>query len=158
MGCGDDLIMCSVLVQNPVNLGGLCRTCEVFGVSELVVSDLAVRDLWPFRQVAASGHHWQRMQACSVNDLGDWLAVQRARGYQLVAMTVKGQVQPLPEYRFERKTVLVLGRELTGIPREIEQRCDVAIAIPQYGQVDSLNVQVAAAIGLYEYRRQYPAR
>jgi tRNA guanosine-2'-O-methyltransferase len=36
-------------------------------------------------------------------------------------------------------------------------QCDRAIAIPQYGLVDSLNVQTAAAIALYEYVRQYPS-
>jgi tRNA G18 (ribose-2'-O)-methylase SpoU len=59
-------------------------------------------------------------------------------------------------FTYPKQSVLVLGRELIGIPVEIAGLCDAAIAIPQFGMVESLNVQTAAAIAIYEYGRQYP--
>lgn len=153
-----DLIVCASLVQNLMNLGGLCRTCEVFGVTELVLPQLSLTESWEFRKLAASGQKWQCIGECPADRLLDWLQAKRDDGYELVALTVQGQPKSLTNYSFKEKTVIVLGRELTGIPADIETICDVAIAIPQYGQVESLNVHTAAAIALYEYRRQHPGR
>ncbi|MEM9906591.1 MAG: RNA methyltransferase [Cyanobacteria bacterium P01_D01_bin.44] len=152
-----ELIVCASLVDNPVNLGGLCRTCEGFGVTQLVVSDLAVRANWAFRKVSASGHRWQAMAACAVSQLPAWLVAQQQQGYEVVALTVGPSAQLLNRYAFAQRTVLLLGRELTGIPVELLRICDRAITIPQYGQIESLNVQTAAAIAIYEYIRQYRA-
>ncbi|MEM9163439.1 MAG: RNA methyltransferase [Cyanobacteria bacterium P01_F01_bin.4] len=149
-----DLIVCAALVENPMNLGGLCRTCEGFGVAQLVVSDLAVRENWAFRKVSASAHRWQTMAACSVDQLPAWLVAQRQAGYEVLALTSGPSGQLLNECVFAQKTVLLLGRELTGIPLELMELCDRAVTIPQSGQVESLNVKTAAAIAIYEYVRQ----
>ncbi|MEM8806369.1 MAG: RNA methyltransferase [Cyanobacteria bacterium P01_G01_bin.38] len=150
-----ELIVCASLVENPMNLGGLCRTCEGFGVTQLVVSDLAVGENWAFRKLSASAHRWQAMTACSVDQLSAWLADQKQAGYEAVALTTHPSAQPLAEQMFVEKTVLLLGRELTGISADLLGLCDRAVTIPQYGQVESLNVQTAAAIAIYEYIRQY---
>ncbi|MEO0539838.1 MAG: RNA methyltransferase [Cyanobacteria bacterium P01_A01_bin.105] len=147
------MIVCAALVQNPLNLGGLCRTCEVLGAERLIVPDLALAQRWDFRKLAASGQRWQPLEECPPEQVVPWLIQQR--DYRRVALTVTGAL-PLTEYRFSPNTVLVLGQELTGVPDAVLAVCDDAIAIPQYGQVESLNVHTAAAIALYEYRRQHP--
>ncbi|MEL6136522.1 MAG: RNA methyltransferase [Cyanobacteria bacterium J06628_6] len=147
------IIVCAALVQNPMNLGGLCRTCEVMGVQELVIPDLALTQSWEFRKLAASGQRWQPLSDCRPEQVVDWLGQQT--DYRRVALTVTG-AQQLTDYRFHKKTVLVLGQELTGVPKDVLAACEDAIAIPRYGQVESLNVHTAAAIALYEHRRQYP--
>lgn len=149
-----ELIVCASLVENPMNLGGLCRTCEVFGVVQLVVANLAVLEDWGFRKLSASGHRWQPMAACAVNQLPAWMVAQQQAGYEVVALTAEPSAQLLTDCQFAQKTVLLLGRELTGIPAELLELCDRAITIPQYGRVESLNVHTAAAIALYEYIRQ----
>jgi 23S rRNA (guanosine2251-2'-O)-methyltransferase len=50
--------------------------------------------------------------------------------------------------------VLVLGSEGAGLRPLVRRRCDAAVSIPQIGQVQSLNVAVAAGMLLYEARRQ----
>ncbi|MEO1400729.1 MAG: RNA methyltransferase [Cyanobacteria bacterium J06635_1] len=150
-----DLIVCASLVENLMNLGGLCRTCEVFGVAQLVVSDLAVIEDWAFRKLSASAHRWQAMAACSFDQLPTWLVAHKQAGYEVLALTVESSGQLLTEHLFLQKTVLLLGRELTGIPSELMALCDRTVAIPQYGHIESLNVHTAAAIALYEYIRQH---
>ena len=55
---------------------------------------------------------------------------------------------------FSHWSVLVLGRELTGLADGIEQGCDLTLTLPQYGMAEFLNVQTAA-IAIYEYMRQW---
>lgn len=149
------LMICATLVQNPANLGGLCRTCEAFRLEALVLPDLQVTETPAFRNLAASAHHWQPLIACPPSLLLTWLTQQRQQGYTLVALAADREAVPLMEFTFPRRSVLVLGRELTGIPPEVLFICQVNLTIPQFGLVESLNVQTAGAIGVYEYMRQH---
>ena len=54
----------------------------------------------------------------------------------------------------ERRTLLVLGAELQGMPTDVIAMCDDVVEIPQLGIVRSLNVHVAAALCVWEYTRQ----
>lgn len=146
------LVVCASLVGKISNQAALCRSCEVLGVSRLVLP--APNTSWEFRKITASAHRWQTLDYCPPAQLLPWLTQQAY--YTRVALTVSANAHTLGNYSFRRKTLLVLGRELTGIPPEIADRCDVALKIPQYGRVESLNVQTAAAIAIYEYNRQWP--
>ena len=149
------LVLCASLVENPLNLGGLCRTADALGLAELVLPDLEIATTWPFRQAAASAQRWQPLSACPPEALSLWLQQRRRQGYTLLALTRSPQSRPLWAVDFPRHTVLVLGRELTGIPEAIVACCDGAIAIPQFGQVESLNVHTAGAIAAYGYVQQW---
>ncbi|MBD3884321.1 RNA methyltransferase [Phormidium tenue FACHB-886] len=149
------LVVCASLVQNPANLGGLCRTVEAFRLEGLALADLAIAQTSAFRNLAASAQHWQPLIACPAGAILGWLQQQQQRGYSLVALHLQPDATPLPQFQFARQTVLVLGQELTGIPGEVLQACDRQLIIPQFGTVESLNVQVAGAIAIYEYIRQH---
>jgi tRNA guanosine-2'-O-methyltransferase len=157
------LMVCATLVQSAVNLGGLCRTSEAFRLEALVLSDLKISHDPAFKNLAASSHHWQPLQACSVTALPDWLTQQQQAGYSIVALTapnadaalsVQDRYQSLFQFQFSTQTILLLGQELTGIPDAILSLADQRLVIPQFGLVESLNVQTAAAIAIYEYVRQ----
>jgi tRNA guanosine-2'-O-methyltransferase len=149
------LVVCASLVTNPINLGMLCRTAEAFRLEGLVVDDLAVVGDRAFRQGAVNTYRWQPMAACPSENLPDWLVKRRFEGYCLVALHRQSQAIFLPELHFPQRTVLVLGRELTGIPEAVLASCDQTVAIPQYGLVQSLNVQTAAALAIYAYIGQW---
>ena len=78
-------------------------------------------------------------------------------GYSLIALDASPVATPLTQFSFPKNSVLLLGQELTGIPKQILEQCDRAVTIPQYGFVESFNVQTAAAIAIYEYMRQWEA-
>jgi tRNA G18 (ribose-2'-O)-methylase SpoU len=138
-----------------MNLGALCRTAEVFRLQSLVVPSLHILDNWEFRKVAVSAHQWQPLAACPTEDLAVWLHQYQASGWEIVALTRYPASTLLPTFVFAPQTVLLLGRELTGIPMKLIQQCDRVVTIPQFGQVESLNVQTAAAIAAYAYVTQY---
>lgn len=149
------LIVCASLVQHPANLGSLCRTVEAFRLESLVLANEAIVQNNAFRNVAVSAHLWQPVASCAIEALPQWLDQQQQRGYEIIGLSVSQTAEPLPQVAFSERSVLVLGQELTGIPSEILQQCDRTVSIPQFGMVESLNVQTAAAIAIYEYVRQW---
>lgn len=149
------LVVCASLVENPMNLGMLCRTAEAFRLEALVLSDLALARNRKFRQVAVATHQWQPLVACAAEQLPQWLDDRRQQGYTSIALDLQPDAVPLAEVRFPERAVLVLGRELTGIPSVVAAACDQAVVIPQYGAVQSLNVQTAAALAIYAYLGQW---
>jgi tRNA G18 (ribose-2'-O)-methylase SpoU len=148
------LVPCASLVQNLANLGGLCRTAEAFRLEALVLADMAIAQTSAFRKIAVSTHHWQPLIGCTPTALPDWLHQQQQVGYTIIGLHADPQAVALPTFQFPRCSVLLLGQELTGIPAALLSQCDVTVAIPQAGMVESLNVQTAAAIAIYEYVRQ----
>lgn len=149
------LTICATLVRNPANLGALCRTCEVFYLSQLVVSSLQVVEDREFCRLAVSSQQWQPMMECSADCLPEWLSQHQREGATIVSLSRDEKASPLPTFSFPERTVLLLGQELTGIPRSLLAMCDERVEIPQSGRVDSLNVSTAAAIAAYAYLTQY---
>lgn len=149
------LVVCASLVENPINLGMLCRTAEAFRLEALVLSDLKLARDRLFRRGAVATHQWQPLRECAEEDLPQWLSEQRHQGYSPIALGLQPQATPLAQLRFPERTVLVLGRELTGLPPAVVAACDQAVLVPQYGLVQSLNVQTAAALAIYTYIGQW---
>lgn len=80
----------------------------------------------------------------------------RREGYQLVGLEQTTGSRSLFEFRFQRRTVLVLGNERLGLENEVLRLLDHTVEIPVYGRPYSHNAATAAAMALYEYCRQYP--
>jgi tRNA G18 (ribose-2'-O)-methylase SpoU len=151
------LTVCASLLTNPENMGQLCRTVEAFRLQELVIADAAIAQTPSFRRLAVSSQRWQPLQICPVNALGDWLARSQAEGYTCIALDANPKATCITQFVYPLKSIVLLGRELTGIPTELLDQCDLTLTIPQFGLVQSLNVQTAAAIAIYEYIRQHHA-
>ena len=79
--------------------------------------------------------------------------MQAARhgGYAIVGVEQCATSVPLPRFPFEQRTVLVLGREMDGIPAKLLRLMDACIEIPQQGILRSLNVHVSGALVCYDY-------
>lgn len=152
------LTLCASLVRNPMNLGALCRTAEVWRLQELVLPSpdvLADRD---FKKVAVSADQWQPTSICPHDRLPEWIAQQQQQAITVVALTQHPHAIALPMFTFPVQTAVLLGRELTGIPEVLSQQCDAVVEIPQWGYVESMNVATAGAIVAYEYLRQHPLK
>jgi tRNA guanosine-2'-O-methyltransferase len=121
----------------------------------LTIADATLARTSAFKNLAASAHHWQPLTVCPPSELSDWTLHQKHTGYSAIALQPTPQAIPLPDFQFPKQALLILGRELTGIPPEIQILCDQTVVIPQAGLVESLNVQTAAAIAIYEYARQH---
>ena len=77
-------------------------------------------------------------------------------GFWIVAADAEGDTQAATRFDWPERTALVLGSEGQGISRLLLDRSDFRVSLPMDGQVESLNVSVAAGVLMYLWRRQWP--
>uniref|UniRef100_F7FHV0 tRNA (guanosine(18)-2'-O)-methyltransferase TARBP1 n=1 Tax=Ornithorhynchus anatinus TaxID=9258 RepID=F7FHV0_ORNAN len=152
------LIVVASLVAKPTNLGGLCRTCEIFGVSTLVLGSLQCASDKQFQHLSVSAEQWLPLLEVKPAQLVDYLRQRKADGYTIIGVEQTARSVDLTEYRFPEKSLLLLGNEREGIPAHLLGQLDVCVEIPQQGIVRSLNVHVSGALLIWEYTRQRLAR
>ncbi|XP_023819046.1 probable methyltransferase TARBP1 [Oryzias latipes] len=148
------LLVVASLIDKPTNLGGLCRTCEIFGASALVLDSLRHVTDKHFQSLSVSSELWLPLLEVKPMELTEFLQMKKSEGYCIVGVEQTANSQSLQDYRFPEKTLLLLGNEREGIPANLLQMLDVCVEIPQQGVIRSLNVHVSAALLIWEYTRQ----
>jgi 23S rRNA (guanosine2251-2'-O)-methyltransferase len=146
------LIACLDQVTDPHNLGAVCRTAEGAGATGVVVPEHNAARVTAAVCRAAAGAVEHLAVAVVVN-LGRFVAdVKRA---DLWAWAAAGDA-PTPVWGadFTTGTILVFGSEGRGIRPGVRRACDDAFSIPLAGEVESLNVSVAAGVALFEAAHQ----
>lgn len=149
------LLVVASLIDKPTNLGGLCRTCEIFGASALVLDSLRHVTDKHFQSLSVSSELWLPLLEVKPVELADFLQVKKSEGYCIVGVEQTANSQSLQDYQFPEKTLLLLGNEREGISANLLQMLDVCVEIPQQGVIRSLNVHVSAALLIWEYTRQH---
>lgn len=84
------------------------------------------------------------------------LKMQSRQGYRLVGLEQTDRSERIFDYKFHRKTTLVIGHERRGMTAEELALVDDVIEIPVYGLPYSYNVVTATTMAVYEYCRQFP--
>uniref|UniRef100_A0A7M4FGM8 TAR (HIV-1) RNA binding protein 1 n=1 Tax=Crocodylus porosus TaxID=8502 RepID=A0A7M4FGM8_CROPO len=148
------LIVVASLIDKPTNLGGLCRTSEIFGASALVVGSLRYIHDKQFQQLSVSAEQWLPLLEVKPSQLVDYLQQKKLEGYTIIGVEQTAKSSDLTEYCFPEKSLLLLGNEHEGIPVNLIQLLDVCVEIPQQGIIRSLNVHVSGALLIWEYTRQ----
>ncbi|XP_027726618.1 probable methyltransferase TARBP1 isoform X3 [Vombatus ursinus] len=134
------LIVVASLIDKPTNLGGLCRTCEIFGASALVVGSLHYISDKQFQHLSVSAEQWLPLVEVKPLQLVDYLQKKKTEGYTTIGVEQTAKSSDLTEYCFPEKSLLLLGNEREGIPANLIQHLDVCVEIPQHGIIRSLNV------------------
>ncbi|XP_066238380.1 probable methyltransferase TARBP1 isoform X4 [Saccopteryx leptura] len=148
------LIVVASLIDKPTNLGGLCRTCEVFGASVLVVGNLQCVHNKQFQHLSVSAEQWLPLVEVKPPELMDYLQQKKVEGYTVIGVEQTARSAALTQYCFPEKSLLLLGNEREGIPANLIQQLDICVEIPQQGIIRSLNVHVSGALLIWEYTRQ----
>ncbi|XP_075851585.1 tRNA (guanosine(18)-2'-O)-methyltransferase TARBP1 isoform X1 [Microcebus murinus] len=148
------LIVVASLIDKPTNLGGLCRTCEIFGASVLVVGNLQCVKDRQFQHLSVSAEQWLPLEEVKPPQLTDYLQQKKTEGYTIIGVEQTAKSVDLTQYCFPEKSLLLLGNEREGIPPDLIQQLDVCVEIPQQGIIRSLNVHVSGALLVWEYTRQ----
>ena len=126
------------------NMGAIVRTAECAGVDAVVVPDHGSAQLNEDAIKTSSGA-LLRVPICREQNLKTVVNFAKQSGLQVVAATEKGSKNYL-DVDFKQPTLLVMGSEETGISNEVMKLCDVRAKLPIRGEVQSLNVGVAAGI------------
>lgn len=148
----DALIVALDEIQDPQNLGAICRTAECAGATGVVIPERRSAEVTPAVCKASAGAV-EHLAIARVRNLADFLLeAGRAGAWSYGADGGARTVYTQPDYR--GKVVLAMGSEGSGLRPRVARSCDELIALPLRGRIESLNVSAAAAALLYEITRQ----
>ncbi len=139
-------------IQDPGNLGTMIRTAAAVGVDGLLLSRNCV-DLDNPKVLRASAGQWFRLPMAIANDLPAELQHYRQQGLQVIA-TLPTAAQTIWDLDFTQPSLIVMGNEGAGLSPAVAALADVQVRVPLEPGVESLNVAIAAALMLYEAKRQ----
>jgi 23S rRNA (guanosine2251-2'-O)-methyltransferase len=149
---GSRLLIAADQIQDPHNLGALFRTAEAVGAGGVVIPKDGSVPVTATVEAAAAGAA-ARLLICKVTNLVRAIQSLKVEDYWSVGLAPHGGID-LYEFESPERVVIVVGGE-TGMRPLIGKHCDFAVSIPMFGQAESLNASVAAAIILYELRRRW---
>lgn len=144
-----ELVVACAPINSHVNLSRIIRAAGCCGLTRVIACGNASID----KKIARDGAEQVRLEVH--RSLPPVLKGLREEGYQLVGLEQTTGSQSLYDFRFARRTALVLGNERLGLTEEELKWLDATVEIPVYGIPHSHNVATAAAIGMYEYCRQW---
>jgi 23S rRNA (guanosine2251-2'-O)-methyltransferase len=151
----DALVVALDQVQDPRNLGAVCRSAEAAGAAGVVIPSRRSAAVTAVAAKASAGAV-EHLQVARVPNLADWLGIAKKAGAWVYGAQ-SGARTPYAGADLTGKVVLVLGSEGGGLRRRVAQGCDLLVSIPLRGKVESLNVSAAAAVLLFEAARQRAA-
>ena len=139
-------------VQDPHNLGAIIRSAEAVGVHGLILSRRHTVGLTPSVARVAAGA-MEHLPIALVNSPADCLQRLKDCGFWRVGLHPAGE-RRYDELDLKLPLVILIGGEGVGLRPGLRRHCDWLAYLPQRGQISSLNTSVAAAVMLYEVRRQ----
>lgn len=145
-----ELILACPAFHSGVNLSRIVRAAGCWGVERIIVEGPIRLD----KKIARDGAEQVTLE--SRRTLEPVLERLKAEGYRLVGLEQATRSHNLFDYRFERRSCLVIGHERDGMSDDRLRLMDDIIEIPVYGLPYSHNVATATVMAMYEYGRQFP--
>lgn len=139
-------------INNPVNVGAILRTAEAAGATGIITTQNTSDPFSPksLRGAMGSAFRLPIWRDTDFNEAVQWL---KRNQVAIVGAAAHATVRHT-DWDWTRGTALLLGPESTGLNDDELKATDQTVSIPMYGEVESLNVSVAAGILLYEAARQ----
>jgi 23S rRNA (guanosine2251-2'-O)-methyltransferase len=148
----DALVVALDQIQDPHNLGAIARAAEVAGAAGVVIPERRAASVTAAACKTSAGAV-EHLPVARVRNLADWLAGAKQRGAWIYGASADAE-RAYTDVDWSGRAVLVLGSEGAGLRTRVAGTCDELISIPVAGSVGSLNASVAAAVILFEARRQ----
>lgn len=139
-------------IEDPQNLGSIIRTAECAGVNGIILPRHHSAAITP-TVVRASAGATEHMAVAQETNLVNTLKALKKAGMWVIGADMDGPAEYFHTV-MPHPAVLVIGGEGRGIRRLVRENCDLLVRIPMYGQVNSLNASVSAALLIYELVRQ----
>jgi 23S rRNA (guanosine2251-2'-O)-methyltransferase len=138
-------------VQDPQNLGAICRTAECAGAAGIVIPERRSAEVTAAVCKASAGAV-EHLPVARVRNLADFLAHAKAAGIWCYGADRDGPIA-YDSLDYSGPLVLVLGSEGRGLRPRVAAACDGLVALPVRGKIASLSVSAAAAALLYAAAR-----
>jgi 23S rRNA (guanosine2251-2'-O)-methyltransferase len=140
-------------VTDPGNLGAVLRSAEGAGATGAVLPRHRAVRVTPTVAKAAAGAI-EHLPIATVGGIPAALGRLRELGVWIVGLDQDGETPLWDLAVADQPIALVLGAEDRGLSRLARERCDLLVAVPQRGRLDSLNVSAAAAVACFEVARR----
>ncbi len=139
-------------VEDPRNLGAVVRTAAAAGAQGVFLPEHGAAGLTPVAVKASAGVA-ERLPVARVTNIVALLKSLKDKGVWIVGLDPAGDAA-WTSFDLTSPVALVLGGEGKGLRRLARETCDLVLTIPLAPGVESLNLSVAAGIGLFEVVRQ----
>lgn len=132
-------------VDNPHNIGAILRSAAWFGAGGLLIADATERKTLPSAALRIAQGGAETVPCALTTDLPGALAQIKDHGVRIFGADARATMK-VPGAAVPKPVCLVMGHEGRGLSRAVKAQCDQMISIPGTGQIESLNVAVAAGI------------
>jgi 23S rRNA (guanosine2251-2'-O)-methyltransferase len=144
----DPLVVVLDELQDPQNLGAICRTAECVGADGVVIPERRSAEVTPAVCKASAGAV-EHLAVARVRNVADFLAAAKEAGCWCYGAAADRGAASYLEPDYSGGCVLVIGAEGRGLRPRVAAACDQLVALPLRGRVQSLNASAAAAALLY---------
>ncbi len=147
----DPLVIILDNLEDPHNLGAIMRTAECAGAHGVIIPKRRSCGLTEVVAKASAGAI-EYMPCVKVSNIGQTIDQLKEEGFWIAACDMGG----VPYYKQDLtgKLAIVIGSEGFGISQLVRKKCDFVVSMPMVGEITSLNASNAAAVLMYEVRRQ----
>ena len=136
-------------LEHDLNIGSIVRSGNAFNVGGV---HIVGRRRWNKRGALVTDRYIEIYYHSTAQELAEWA---REHSYRLVAIDNPPHSTRLEETQLPERCLLVFGQESTGISQELQDVCQDAVRIEQYGSTRSMNVAAAAAIAMHWWVSQH---
>jgi len=143
----DPVIVALDQVQDPQNLGAICRTAECAGAIAVVIPERRAAEVTAAVCKASAGAV-EHLPVARVRNLADFLQDAKDAGLWCHGADPAGELR-YDHVDYSGGAVLVFGSEGRGLRPRVAAACDGLVAVPLRGRIESLSVAAAAAVLLY---------
>lgn len=145
-----EIILALDSINDPGNFGTIIRTCDWFGVTDILCSNDCV-ELYNSKVVQASMGSIFRVNVSCVNLRSELVKLKDEHNYKIIIADMEGE--SIYSNSIAGKKIILLGSESHGISKDLFSLATKTFAIPKFGNAESLNVSIANAIILSELKR-----
>jgi len=145
-----ELIVACAPMRSNVNISQIARTASACAVERMIICGAARL----IDKIARDGATDLKLELRRT--LEPVLGKLVSDGYRLVGLEQTSGSVNLHDYRFQRRSALIVGNERAGLSKEVLRLLDDVVEIPVWGLPHSYNAASAANMAMYEYCRQFP--
>ena len=143
-------------ITDPHNIGAILRSSVAFDAVAVIVPDAGTPEETGTLAKSASGA-LELIPYIRVSNLSRIMEKLKKAGFWCIGLDGYAE-QSISKTKLPQKCAFIMGSEGDGMRRLTRENCDYCVKLPMNPDIESLNVSNAAALTLYEYRRQFPSR
>jgi 23S rRNA (guanosine2251-2'-O)-methyltransferase len=141
-------------IQDPGNFGHILRQAAGFLADGVIIPDRRAVGVTPTVEKTSAGNAG-KVPVIQVGNLTRAIKELQKADIWVYAADMASK-NSLTGAKFQPRSAWVVGSEHEGVSRLVLETCDETVSIPMPGPIESFNVATSAALGMYEYRRQFP--